>query len=368
MTYNLPPNSRTTLKVNDQVGPEKDVSLALTSADDFIAERPMYFNYNGAWAGGHDVLGANQAGKEWYFAEGTTRSGFDQWLCLQNPNAAAIAVDATYMFGPGQGGNQAASYVLGPNSRTTIKVNDQVGPDKDVSVKLTSSGDFIAERPMYFNYNGVWAGGHDVLGANGASTTWYFAEGCTGFSIQEYLCLQNPHSEAVAVDLTFMMVKGEVLNKTVALPPKSRTTIDVNMFIGFHGSCDMLAIHPYKNAWDWGPHYSYMDQTLKSHNIWQEITVTECGWPHDSDPPQPDTFSHERQTSAIGGEGVGGLFAAGCKKIWIYRAVDEDPGTSWDDVYYGLFDYLGNPHPAWSSYVSWQQQLPDYPNLPTSLP
>jgi len=365
--YTLGPNSRTTIKVNDQVGPEKDVSVALTSANDFIAERPMYFDYQGMWAGGHDVLGANQVGKEWYFAEGTTRAGFDQWLCLQNPNPTAITVDATYMFGPGQGGNQAAVYTLDPHSRTTIKVNDQVGPEKDVSVALTSANDFIAERPMYFRYNGVWSGGHDVLGANGASNTWYFAEGCTGFSIQEYLCLQNPHSEAVAVDLTFMMIRGEVLPKRVVLAPNSRTTLDINMLIGFHGSCDMLAIHPYKVPERWGPHYAYMTQTFQANNIWHEVAVTECGWPNHSD-TQPGYFSEGGQAAAIGQQGIGGLLGAGCKKMWVYRAIDEDPGTSWDDVYYGLFDYQGNPHPAWYQYVGWQQQLPDYPNLPTTLP
>jgi hypothetical protein len=271
------------------------------------------------------------------------------------------------MFGPGQGDNQAMSYTLDPHSRTTIKVNDQVGPEKDVSVALTSANDFIAERPMYFSYNGVWSGGHDVLGANGASNTWYFAEGCTGFSIQEYLCLQNPHPEAVAVDLTFMMIRGEVLPKRVVLAPNSRTTLDINMLIGFHGSCDMLAIHPYKVPERWGPHYAYMTQAFQANNIWHEVTVTECGWPNHSD-TQPGYFSEGGQAAAIGDQGIGGLLGAGCKKIWVYRAIDEDPGTSWDDVYYGLFDYQGNPHPAWYQYVGWQQQLPDYPNLPTTLP
>jgi hypothetical protein len=365
MGFNLPPNSRTTLKVNDLVGPEKDVSVELTSGSDFIAERPMYFNYNGMWAGGHDVLGANQSGKEWYFAEGTTRNGFDEWLCLQNPNANSINVNATFMFGPGQGDNQVMGFNLPPNSRTTLKVNDLVGPEKDVSVELTSGSDFIAERPMYFNYNGVWAGGHDVLGANGASNTWYFAEGCTGFSIQEYLCLQNPHSEAVPVDLTFMMTRGEVLQKRVTLPPDSRTTLDINMFIGFHGSCDMVAVHPYKNYWDWGEHYSYLVQSLQARNVWQELAVTECGWPHTSDNGDP-AFSEAKQAEAIGAVGIGDLFNNGCKKIWVYRGIDEDPGTSWDNVYYGLFNYQGIPHPAWSMYVQWQQQLPDYPNLPAA--
>ncbi len=67
--------------------PGQDVSLKVTSDRGIVAERPMYFDYQGKWTGGHDVLGANAPSKSWYFAEGTTRAGFDQWLCLQNPNS-----------------------------------------------------------------------------------------------------------------------------------------------------------------------------------------------------------------------------------------------------------------------------------------
>ncbi|NPV58089.1 MAG: hypothetical protein HPY75_00335 [Actinobacteria bacterium] len=364
--YDLQPNSRTTLMVNNEVGQGKDVSVKITSASDFIAERPMYFNYNGVWTGGHDVVGATSAAKEWFFAEGTTRGGFDQYLCLQNPNANPIDVTMTFMFGPGQGENREMAFRLDPTSRTTFKVNDLVGPDKDVSVKITSASDFIAERPMYFNYNGVWTGGHCVVGAKASSGTWYFAEGCTGYSIQEYLCLQNPHPEAVTAEITFMMTKGEVISREVLLNPNSRTTFDINMLIGFHGSSDMLAIHPYKNYWEWGEHYTYFTQQMRAHNIGHEVAVTEVGWPHYSD-TQPELYSEEKQAEAIGSVGVGELLGAGCRKIWLYRDIDEEPGTSWDHLYFGLFKHTGEPHPSWPIYVQWQRQLPSYPNLPGSL-
>jgi LEA14-like dessication related protein len=326
----------------------------------------MYFNYGGAWAGGHDVIGANQASTEWYFAEGTTRQDFDMWLCLQNPNPGAITVDATYMFGPDQGPNLPQSYTLQPNSRTTIKVDDVVGEEKDVSVKITSASDFIAERPMYFNYGGAWAGGHDVIGANQASAEWYFAEGVTGYSFQEYICLQNPHAEVVTVDLTFMMTKGEIFSRKVSLPPNSRTTVDLNRYIGFNGSSDMVAAHPYKAPAEWDTHYSAVVQALAAKGAYHEVVCTEIGWPHASD-NMPGYYSEADQAAALGATGVGGLFDNGCKKIWIYRDLDEPPGTSWDEVYYGLFDYMGNPHPAWGSYKSWQSQIPHYPKLPSSI-
>ncbi|MBU4490682.1 MAG: hypothetical protein KKE79_08630, partial [Actinobacteria bacterium] len=38
-----------------------------------VVERPLYFLYRGVWEGGHDVVGALEPAREWYFAEGCTR-------------------------------------------------------------------------------------------------------------------------------------------------------------------------------------------------------------------------------------------------------------------------------------------------------
>ena len=49
--------------------------------------------------------------------------------------------------------------------------------DFSTKVTCTNGQPIIAERPMYFNYNGVWTGGHDVVGATSPAATFYFAEG-----------------------------------------------------------------------------------------------------------------------------------------------------------------------------------------------
>jgi hypothetical protein len=51
-------------------------------------------------------------------------------------------------------------------SRYTIAVNQDAGSDLQLScaVKVDSGPAIIAERPMYFDYNGAWTGGHDVVG------------------------------------------------------------------------------------------------------------------------------------------------------------------------------------------------------------
>lgn len=59
---------------------------------------------------------------------------------------------------------------LSSHSRLTVPVNDFLGtgddPAHDFSarVECTNGQKIIAERPMYFNYKGIWTGGHDVVG------------------------------------------------------------------------------------------------------------------------------------------------------------------------------------------------------------
>jgi hypothetical protein len=56
-------NSRATVKMKDKLGEGNDsahdvsTKVECTNGQSIIAERPMYFNYGGAWTGGHDVVG-----------------------------------------------------------------------------------------------------------------------------------------------------------------------------------------------------------------------------------------------------------------------------------------------------------------------
>ena len=103
---------------------------------------------------------------EWYFAEGYTGAGFDQWLTLQNPGDVATTATITYMFKGG--GNHVQSVNIDPRSRATVSVNEAVGPNKEVSTMIQSTEPIVAERPMYFNYKGCWTGGHNVVGFGSA--------------------------------------------------------------------------------------------------------------------------------------------------------------------------------------------------------
>ncbi len=223
------PMSRATVFVND-VMPESSVSAKVSSDLPIIAERAMYFNYKGAWNGGTDSVGATSPENDWYFAEGTTRNNFDSYLTLQNPSGNTVMAALDYMI-EGEG-LKKASVNLAPNSRTTVNAGSQIGGGKDFSVKVSCSQKIVVERPVYFNYQGRWTGGSDVLGINKPSNTFYFAEGATYHNFEEWLCLQNPNSFDISVSANYMMTGGATAQKTYVVPANQRKTVSVNAEVG----------------------------------------------------------------------------------------------------------------------------------------
>ena len=232
--------------VNRDVPASSEVSAKVTLPAPGVVERTLHFINCGNWNGSTDVVGVTQPSLEWDFAEGSTLSAYSEFLTLQNPNLASVAVSLQY-YTDIAGVNPLKQLILPGNSRTTVVVNNGnrlsdtnctpgaggtcgVGAGiGGVSVKITSDGPIIAERPFYvenFNFgSGAIRDGHDAFGANAPATSWSFAEGNTLKGWNEYLTLQNPNSSQLTADLDYFTDKGVHVTKTVTLPAASRTTI-----------------------------------------------------------------------------------------------------------------------------------------------
>lgn len=168
--YTVGAQRRLTLYVNAEVGPGKEVSIYVQAGGKVVAERPMYFSYAGTggwgWKGGHDTAAVNEPLQEWYFAEGYTGPYFEEWLCLANFNDGFAGVTVTYIY-PDRD-PKVVEYQLPPHRRVTLNVNNEAGAGVDVSISVHSDRPVVAERPMYFNYKGVWDGGHVINGVDPA--------------------------------------------------------------------------------------------------------------------------------------------------------------------------------------------------------
>lgn len=224
--YQVGPHSRRTVNVNEDVGPDKDVSAKVVSDVPLAAERPQYQNYHGFAVDGHNVVGAASPMKRWHFAEGTTVNGFEEWITLQNPGDTTADVTMTYMNGEGKVTNTRKT--VQPRSRGTVKVLEDVGDGQDVSVDIASDAPIVAERPMYFEYAEKWDGASDAMGETSSSKTFYIAEGCTLADFQTYYCIQNANRSPATVNVTYMLGNGASVSRTYTVRQQSRLTVDVN--------------------------------------------------------------------------------------------------------------------------------------------
>lgn len=154
-------NSRDTTRVYDYV-PNESVAAKVESLDDgngavpIIVERSMYLN-----GAGHNSAGSPSTGVMWFLAEGCTKSPYDEYVVILNPNSADASIKMTCML-PG-GIVYKFDYTIPGNSRYTIHVDELIFlEDADVSIKIESINGvgIVVERAMYWN-----GGAHCSLGA-----------------------------------------------------------------------------------------------------------------------------------------------------------------------------------------------------------
>jgi hypothetical protein len=229
------------------IGTGKEFSAKVSSdaSTPIIVERVQYFRYTGsmgAVTGGTATLGATSPSTTWYFAEGYTGSGFDEYLTIQNPNATAGTATITYYI-EGQSTPATCSVALVANSRTTVAVHADapaepcgLGRNKAHATKVQTTVATVVERPMYFLYNGASIssidGGHNVMGATSLLTTGQsvvMAEGYTGAGFEQYLTFQNPNQTAATVRITYLKADGTAVTRPdLTLAANQRTTVAVH--------------------------------------------------------------------------------------------------------------------------------------------
>jgi hypothetical protein len=232
--FDLPPRTRVTMNINALAGPDEEVSLYLESGESIVAERPMYFTYGGKWKGCTVTSGATALSNTWYFAEGCTRQGFEEWVLLANP--AEEDAQATVLLILEDGSITPVTVGLPPHSRRTVFVNGEVGEGRDVSARVDASAPICAERVMYFNYGGRWQGGHASSGLSQPRKSYLFAEGYTGAGFEEYLTLYSPRDSSgdngAEITLNCLYQGGEEQSFSVHLDPDRRHTLSINQLAG----------------------------------------------------------------------------------------------------------------------------------------
>ncbi len=171
-------------------------------------------------------------GATWYLAEGCTDGGMETWVLVQNALASEVTVDLILQTSSGEqrpAGLQGQ--VIPAASRRSFNLGAFV-TDYDVSTKVSATGgEVVCERSMYGNGNS-W--GHDSVGTNTPTTTWYLAEGCTDGHMETWVLVQNPGAEDVTVDLTLQTGAGERKPEGlqgVTVPANTRRSFNLNDYV-----------------------------------------------------------------------------------------------------------------------------------------
>jgi len=241
--HDLPANSRRTVVVNSEMPGETGLAAIVEGSQGLVCERSMYFQRNGI-GGGHDVIGANAPSIDLYLAEGFTGwegSPFEEWILLLNPGLDQAHLHIDYLF-PG-GETLPMQYDLPARSRLSISVDQEVGEGREVSAHIRSDNPVVAERAMYFVYNGVWPGGHCERAVTGARNDWYLAEGFTGWEgspFDEWILVANRNDQAATVVVTYMFPDGITQVEEHTTAPDSRLTISAD---GDVGENKMISAH-----------------------------------------------------------------------------------------------------------------------------
>ncbi|MCC6629719.1 MAG: hypothetical protein IT340_20255 [Chloroflexi bacterium] len=230
------------------IGPDQAFSatVAGSGGDDLVVERVQYFRYvgsMGAVTGGTATLGATAPQRTWYFAEGWTGDGFDQYVTIQNPGTLAGTATLTY-FIERQSQPVTRQVPLPPRTRTTVAVHQPPSPDNPGglgrghanALRVTSDVPVVAERPMYFLYQAPNLarvdGGHSVMGATrgvGAGERVLLAEGYTGPGFHQYLTFQNPEGQSAAIELRYLQADGgSPVIRSLVVPANQRVTVAVH--------------------------------------------------------------------------------------------------------------------------------------------
>lgn len=257
LTLAMPAGGRVTKDVNrhlldNSVPLPVNLGARVTASAPVVVERPLYFNTGlaGGARGGTTVIGTAEGSTAFYFAEGTVRPGFSEFITLQNATPSETVSRLSFQAA-NDGGTSvsmaAVTVTLPASSRRTVNVAEVAAMQGitepiDVSVQVSSDVPILAERPLYFRSGLVGGvdGGSDVIGATRLSSVWNFAEGTVREGFQEYLTFQNPLTATANVTVTFQASDDdgnpvEVPSLQFSIGGQTRATKDITRHVADAG-------------------------------------------------------------------------------------------------------------------------------------
>ena len=102
------------------------------------------------------------------------------------------------------------------------------------SAHVHSDAPVVVERALHFAYRQQWKGGHNTPAASAPASQLFFAEGYTGnpgSQFETWVLVQNTAEARIQARIDYLLTTGEVVSRTLQLPPLSRTTVFANQVL-----------------------------------------------------------------------------------------------------------------------------------------
>jgi hypothetical protein len=241
-TYNLPPNSRTTIDPGaDAALVGRSFGIVVTFDLPGSAERTMYFGAppDVLFKAGHNSAGVNAPSTIWFMAEGATGPFFETFVLLANPNTTPVVTELKFL--PQSGAAVTRSVTIPARGRLTVNLEalTPAAPElanAAVATQVTAPLPIIVERAQYWPYApSQWYEAHNSAGVTAPAHRWGLAEGRVGnpagfppANYQTFVLLANPGGTTATVTLTFLRSNGATVERTVTVPALSRRTVAVS--------------------------------------------------------------------------------------------------------------------------------------------
>ena len=182
---------------------------------------------------------ARGAASDWYFADGTTLKGAQQYLVLFDPFGDDAIVDVSLVTDDGVQEPDALQAISVPRrSRVTIPMSDLVPRQRSVAVHVHArTGRVVAERTQIFD--GTASDGEVVrqgiavsLGALSPRREWYFPYGTTLEGAIGEIAIANFGALPTTVEVNVMLDGDQSLAPQQSdIPAHSVTTVDVGSLV-----------------------------------------------------------------------------------------------------------------------------------------
>ncbi len=242
--FTVPPKTRSTTLVNALPGLNgRAFSVKVESSRPVVAQRNIYFDWSGftfGINGGDSAMGIEKPARKWYLAEGCTGYFFTEYILVMNPTDRVANVNVEFATAAGPRGYACQ---VAPFSRGTITVNSIPGLESaETGAIVESDTDIVVERAMYLARDSR-RGGDVCVGTTSESPNWFFAEGNTAGTFDEYILVMNPGNEPATVNYVFHLDNGTDVGCNQVVGPKSRVTLHVDDFPGLDWTGSSVEIH-----------------------------------------------------------------------------------------------------------------------------